>query len=1133
LRPEPARAKWGEVRRDPDKAGAGARASLAAAGGGGGGGTARASLRPASPFGFTVSLASSAEQSPTPSTVSPGEKGADGSSTGNWLGRLEKLTAVHNQQRRSVDTRRKVPASPTFPDTGRADLVSGDGLWTQPPDLAASSPKLAASKALSDQAAERREECTDANPHKSQLERYAKVLRKHSVELDRLQAAHEALRQEHEQLLAEWRAEWRSECLVEPKAITTRRPVFIEPDEPPSSAVADCGSVTKSVTAVGCRGWGQPRKVASPRQRSPERGGAPAEATWAPEAPGPFPEEMQKIHMDMKELDGRMRSSSLITHALDTLQAQQKQKMVRMHRDMYPDALDEVDELEDMESSSELEWPLEGSKAEGERKMEERHGELFREFDGLESMHGEPRQSFMGACYGASVPAALGSAAIGAGVRFASGRRKASEQSPRGAMEKIHLDMQELDGRLRSRSQVTHALDTLNAEQLRKIDALNRRMPEEIEELESTEVHSTLPHEFDDLESVPRLSRGVQGSGETAQRFEAKCTSKASDVRRDLRAAFDEVEDSGTPTGSCTEPAAEESFSINGASFSPVPGAGRDAEGTRAATPGIGLCASGGAVPGEAQRIESEMRDLNARLKSRSSVAQTLDELQAEQKKKMARLRGSVPHEAELDELKAMHRRLQTEADVVGVATAKDAWPSLGERGSELTALDRYSGLWGADPEAELQRNMDELREGSPFEIGGALHSGQREPGPFAAGPSFDGGKAGSSGWAYSDPSPLLQVERQMKELSGRLQSKSLVAQSLDILQAEQMLKIEKALDDNIPLSEIGSPSTHIRDPREIESPRTLMSASTSTRKWPSSRPATSGASSRGGSPSQGQTSSLCREAPPADLYKVSKPLLELSLGAQAQARTLRTVELALTRGASPATWKGPGTPLRAGVDAQSVPFVQVLLKARGDPNEDGPLGTRLLHLAAASGQEEMCRSLLEARADSNTVDCHGQTPLFFAPSPAICEELLAQRADINVVSLGGQTAMHAAATAGHSHTLLWLAKRSSQALVGVRDARGVSALEYAKLGGVGPEVLEALKRAGEPTSPSKTRTGRGAGADGTSAGAASPTSARSTGPRGHAQPQPASPPSRTPLRTSAPAARPSQQLQDGEVMAL
>jgi len=88
---------------------------------------------------------------------------------------------------------------------------------------------------------------------------------------------------------------------------------------------------------------------------------------------------------------------------------------------------------------------------------------------------------------------------------------------------------------------------------------------------------------------------------------------------------------------------------------------------------------------------------------------------------------------------------------------------------------------------------------------------------------------------------------------------------------------------------------------------------------------------------------------------------------------------------------------LRAAVWAGAAPLVAELLRCGADPSApEGPRRETPLHCAAKTGNEEVCRILLDSRADLDPVDSHGLTPLVVAAGAGwegICDLLLDQGA--------------------------------------------------------------------------------------------------------------------------------------------
>merc|ERR1719506_2833719 len=76
--------------------------------------------------------------------------------------------------------------------------------------------------------------------------------------------------------------------------------------------------------------------------------------------------------------------------------------------------------------------------------------------------------------------------------------------------------------------------------------------------------------------------------------------------------------------------------------------------------------------------------------------------------------------------------------------------------------------------------------------------------------------------------------------------------------------------------------------------------------------------------------------------------------------------------------------------------------------------------------------------------DCHGQTPLFFAPTGSVCKVLLTNRADITTLNHAGQSALHIAALAGLQDVFSWLSTKADANLTEVKDLNGCTAGDYA-----------------------------------------------------------------------------------------
>ncbi len=79
-------------------------------------------------------------------------------------------------------------------------------------------------------------------------------------------------------------------------------------------------------------------------------------------------------------------------------------------------------------------------------------------------------------------------------------------------------------------------------------------------------------------------------------------------------------------------------------------------------------------------------------------------------------------------------------------------------------------------------------------------------------------------------------------------------------------------------------------------------------------------------------------------------------------------------------TMKAATSALVEAIDKKDSPRVAALLAAGADPNEvDGPSGARPLLAAAGGGQVDTVRALLQAGAEIDAVDRHGNTALMEA----------------------------------------------------------------------------------------------------------------------------------------------------------
>jgi len=192
------------------------------------------------------------------------------------------------------------------------------------------------------------------------------------------------------------------------------------------------------------------------------------------------------------------------------------------------------------------------------------------------------------------------------------------------------------------------------------------------------------------------------------------------------------------------------------------------------------------------------------------------------------------------------------------------------------------------------------------------------------------------------------------------------------------------------------------------------------------------------------------------DLYDVMWPLLETRYGAS-DVYMLKRVWMYLKKNPPPNQWRGPKTAMRAAVDAGRIDLVRVLLKAGLSPDECDEKGATPLHMATFEGNAPLCIVLLEGKADTNSRDTRGQSPIFFAPISRICRQLCEHQADVNLLNKKGQSALHLAGRAGFKDVHQWLVKYvrrleslagyTSPSLVDLRDCHGKTSACYLECG--------------------------------------------------------------------------------------
>lgn len=116
------------------------------------------------------------------------------------------------------------------------------------------------------------------------------------------------------------------------------------------------------------------------------------------------------------------------------------------------------------------------------------------------------------------------------------------------------------------------------------------------------------------------------------------------------------------------------------------------------------------------------------------------------------------------------------------------------------------------------------------------------------------------------------------------------------------------------------------------------------------------------------------------------------------------------------------------------------LASARSSPFGDTPL-----HEAAGAGNLEICKFLLEAKADVNATDNTKATPLHAAAKGGhwpVAKLLLENKADPLVVDAGGRTVLHMAAWGGNTNVIQALLKRGVDS--SAKEKNGSTALDIA-----------------------------------------------------------------------------------------
>lgn len=201
--------------------------------------------------------------------------------------------------------------------------------------------------------------------------------------------------------------------------------------------------------------------------------------------------------------------------------------------------------------------------------------------------------------------------------------------------------------------------------------------------------------------------------------------------------------------------------------------------------------------------------------------------------------------------------------------------------------------------------------------------------------------------------------------------------------------------------------------------------------------------------PSPTGTADLQGEQEHVDLHRqtlnqILEPFLDQASAPGTDQRALQALQRFLKVVPDPLRrWTGPGSPLVMVSRAGRADVARMLLRANANANDSDAKGVTALHIAVFDGNAELCKVLLNSRADVAAADRHGQTPLFFAPAKEICRLLVERRAEVGVLNRKGQSALHLAGRAGFHEVLGWLSARAGKQIVDLRDHHGNTARMY------------------------------------------------------------------------------------------
>jgi ankyrin repeat protein len=137
--------------------------------------------------------------------------------------------------------------------------------------------------------------------------------------------------------------------------------------------------------------------------------------------------------------------------------------------------------------------------------------------------------------------------------------------------------------------------------------------------------------------------------------------------------------------------------------------------------------------------------------------------------------------------------------------------------------------------------------------------------------------------------------------------------------------------------------------------------------------------------------------------------------------------------------------------------------------------GKNPLHLACEHGHTELARFVLENGADPNREEEYMNTPLIIAVALSqgnadLVEALLHHGADANRKSMFGNAPLLLAAEQGHRRIVELLVEKGN-ALLGMQDNNGNSALHYSVIQRFDAITLYLVQKGADPTLPNKEGT--------------------------------------------------------------